>query len=280
MTTHHNRPPSSEQNAVSEARLRNIAAGKKGLLGGLRREECANPIDYDDQLNAAIFNEAMSMAAELLERRASPRPEPSRDAEQLREAGLRDIAIERKKQVAKWGNAHDDKHGDGILAIMAAVMASADTDAVVHHPSWPRPIAESDPWGLLAKHNNVRQRLVIAGALIVAEIARLDRASSPAPAAKSEDELTDAEVDRAVDYVRERVKGTDCEMKTTAPTAGVGGEIEAAIERLYRAALGLGEVTEPWEEGPYAASEMDARDHLRAVIARALKDAREGRPNG
>lgn len=75
-------------------------------------------------------------------------------------AGL--IAAERQRQISEegWTPEHDDEHGDGYLAVAAAHLCQRT----------------SDRWGLYAKHQHDRQRqLVIAGALIAAEIDRLAR---------------------------------------------------------------------------------------------------------
>ena len=75
-------------------------------------------------------------------------------------AGL--IAAERQRQVSEegWTPEHDDEHIDGYLAIAAAHLCCGF----------------SDRWGLYDKHRHNRQRqLVIAGALIAAELDRLAR---------------------------------------------------------------------------------------------------------
>lgn len=89
----------------------------------------------------------------------------------LASKGACDIAAERARQVEKWDSDHDDEHSDGTIAVRAAEMAIAHT--------WLRMFcSRPDDWGLLAKHPDTRQRLVIAGALIAAEIDRLDRAAA------------------------------------------------------------------------------------------------------
>lgn len=72
------------------------------------------------------------------------------------------IHIERIRQIANKGYSanHDDDHSDGILANVAAQLI----------------LNENDLWGLTAKYAHDRMRqLVIAGALIAAEIDRLAR---------------------------------------------------------------------------------------------------------
>jgi len=77
-------------------------------------------------------------------------------------SGATSIVSERQRQIDQegFGSEHDDKHRDGILAQIAGCIA-LDT---------------YDDWDLLYKHhgNRIRQ-LEIAGALIAAEIDRLER---------------------------------------------------------------------------------------------------------
>jgi hypothetical protein len=87
----------------------------------------------------------------------------------------RDVLAERQRQVSAegWTTEHDDEHTLGELAIAAACLAVHGTDAQVFDDGSP-----CDVWGLAKKHAADRRRqLVIAGALILAEIERLDRAS-------------------------------------------------------------------------------------------------------
>lgn len=76
------------------------------------------------------------------------------------------IAGERGKQITKWGSDHDDSHTDGSLAVVAATIAVAGTDAKVVDP------LERGDWGLLNKHPDRLRQLTIAGALIAAELDR------------------------------------------------------------------------------------------------------------
>jgi len=91
------------------------------------------------------------------------------------------IAAERARQMDMDGEgyqaAHDDRHVNSQLAMYAAELACHGTDAFVEGiPYGP------DRWGLVYRHaaDRVRQ-LVIAGALIAAEIDRLQRAAESAP---------------------------------------------------------------------------------------------------
>lgn len=126
---------------------------------------------------------------------AAPIPAPD-----VADTALRDVAAERERQrtVEGWTPAHDDKHTDGSLALAAALYAAPvnlyareDSASANGLPS----IAFEDPWpwvnyeeGLRggshpvpawdgrAKHSR-RRKLVIAAALILAEVERLDRAA-------------------------------------------------------------------------------------------------------
>lgn len=80
------------------------------------------------------------------------------------------IDEERDRQMQKWSSEHDDDHRHGELAIVAARMAVNGTDARVVGGD------QQTTWGLLEKHKDDRIRqLVIAGALIAAEIDRYVR---------------------------------------------------------------------------------------------------------
>lgn len=99
-----------------------------------------------------------------------------------------ELAVERKRQIVGEGYslAHDDAHGAGELSRAAASFAllAAASGAVLPHEvrrwawlAWPFDVAE------LRKKRSPRRMLVIAGALILAEIERLDRASNGEDAA-------------------------------------------------------------------------------------------------
>jgi hypothetical protein len=86
--------------------------------------------------------------------------------------GVELIGVERDRQmeVEGWTLEHDDAHANGILALAAAELAAYPYD--VQHPY------ETDHCGSLAKHkHDPIRRMVIAGALIAAEIDRLIRAT-------------------------------------------------------------------------------------------------------
>lgn len=74
-----------------------------------------------------------------------------------------DINEERDRQISRGFDAkYDDEHGDGQLAEVAADLC----------------MGNDDDWGIARKwQHDTRRQLVIAAALIVAEIERLDRLS-------------------------------------------------------------------------------------------------------
>ena len=88
----------------------------------------------------------------------------------------RDVLSERQRQIEAegWTLPHDDEHEDGQLAAAAAsyAVASANPSAFIAPPAlW--------PWaGEWWKPSDRRRMLVKAGALVLAEIERLDRAAS------------------------------------------------------------------------------------------------------
>lgn len=88
--------------------------------------------------------------------------------------GIELIAEERQRQIEKFGAAHDDIHKYGELAKQAAVLAVLHTDTYVVDPDGAFGSGD-DPWQLEEKHqNDTIMCLVIAGALIAAEIDRLN----------------------------------------------------------------------------------------------------------
>lgn len=101
----------------------------------------------------------------------------SRQLEEAREAlsatpAIRDIAAERQRQIIAegWTPEHDDTHDGGELAAAAACYAhsaSRSPHSVLHLWPW--------SWDWFKQRDEPRRKLIKAGALIVAEIERLDR---------------------------------------------------------------------------------------------------------
>lgn len=88
-------------------------------------------------------------------------------------AAARDVLAERQRQVNAegWTPEHDDTHSDGSLACAASCYACAAAGLDDAERDW--------PWDGGFKHAHPRRMLVKAGALILAEIERLDRAAAP-----------------------------------------------------------------------------------------------------
>jgi hypothetical protein len=92
--------------------------------------------------------------------------------------GVQLIAAERTRQIEDkgWTLEHDDEHAYGSLRVIAAKCACDGTDAHVEDP------LERD-WGILKRHGyngddpDELHLLAVAGALIAAEIDRLQRKS-------------------------------------------------------------------------------------------------------
>lgn len=97
---------------------------------------------------------------------------------------LDDIATERARQIDIEGYDifHDDEHHDGSLAGVAAcyaIMAQRQAQFGAGAMRTTPPVAWPIRWlSSFWKPKDSRRNLVIAGALIVAEIERLDRASA------------------------------------------------------------------------------------------------------
>lgn len=86
-------------------------------------------------------------------------------------AACADILAERRRQIAAegWSAEHDDGHTDGELASAAACYAHFAKRTLTTTPLW-------WPWSSEGwKQKDRRHDLVKAGALILAEIERLDR---------------------------------------------------------------------------------------------------------
>lgn len=88
------------------------------------------------------------------------------------------IELERRRQIEEEGysDSHDDQHMHGELAIVASSLLVDGTDAMVVDKDGFG--TKGDEWGLIDKHgyrakpDGRLRKLVIAGALVVAEIER------------------------------------------------------------------------------------------------------------
>lgn len=102
-------------------------------------------------------------------------------------AAARDVLAERRRQVEaeQWTPEHDDRYRHGQLAMAAACYAAAvPMDNVLHgdgvqienvKPAMPSAWPWASAWW---KPRSARRNLVRAGALVLAEIERLDRATA------------------------------------------------------------------------------------------------------
>jgi hypothetical protein len=110
--------------------------------------------------------------------------------------GVSLIADERLRQIAVegWTSEHDAQHTHGELAIAAACYAVAGTDADVFGGPYRASWEDAWPWGAKwdkrEKHSEIR-RLVIAGALIAAEIDRLQNKANPRQLTPEQKAVTD-----------------------------------------------------------------------------------------
>ena len=90
--------------------------------------------------------------------------------------GIELITEERAEQLGKhgWNLEHDSQHKDGILAKIAATLVVMHTDAKVSDPD-KFSGSNDNPWGLEKKlSGQLLHRLKVAGALIAAEIDRIN----------------------------------------------------------------------------------------------------------
>lgn len=97
----------------------------------------------------------------------------------------RDVLAERQRQISAegWTPAHDDEHGDGSMGTAAACYALANVTSARPGALSPSYLAAWVGWGNgWFKPGSHRRNLEKAGALILAEIERIDRAALAAQA--------------------------------------------------------------------------------------------------
>ena len=162
---------------------------------------------------SAQYPQATDVIAPHLGLAWGPASEPVRNPEPAT-CALRHVILERARQVEleKWNAAHDDNHEPGELARAAACYAATAFGPVSENqlPTvdgdgepgsepvlWPW---DSDWW----KPGRARRDLVKAGALILAELERLDREEAAKPAARST--VTQAADDAALLVAARRVE--------------------------------------------------------------------------
>lgn len=120
-------------------------------------------IEWVESRGGALSGESRDALVRLVQACAPVQP----PREQARDLTLAEFAVlnVRERRRVKFGDARDDAETTCELADSAGNLAQGF----------------DDPWGLRKKHAKCRRtQLVIAGALIIAEIDRLDRAAAPA----------------------------------------------------------------------------------------------------
>ncbi|PZU62344.1 MAG: hypothetical protein DI552_00300 [Brevundimonas sp.] len=110
-----------------------------------------------------------------------------------------DIVAERQYQISRhgWSRDHDDTHADGAIANAAADYASTGQQPISTSWAYGSKVVDKEPR---------RQQLVKAGALIIAEIERLDRQRAREMAAPSGDVITSAELIANTDSARGAIR--------------------------------------------------------------------------
>lgn len=174
MTDHPTPQPPSEALLAAMQWVRGLTLVHEGP--GIRPAAMSyvKPSEYQEQVN-----DLLTRAAALISLLSAE------VAAKETEKAVTDIAAERRRQIERegWTPVHDDEHTDQSLARVAACYAlpplgPRDDDRIMRR-LWPQSWDES--WWKPSP-NNRRRELVKAGALIVAEIERLDRIAS-APSA-------------------------------------------------------------------------------------------------
>lgn len=163
----HTEPRMPMVKLYSEETILSLLAGReadKALIAELKEALEKSQEQSSKWLEA--YHKAVSIGARYEERIAEL------EARTLTAAAT-DVLAERQRQVTAegWTPAHDDEHVEGQLSDAAACYALFATDQSRPVPDyWPWP----DNWW---KQHGERRDLVRAGALIIAEIERLDRAA-------------------------------------------------------------------------------------------------------
>ncbi|MFA4974574.1 MAG: hypothetical protein WC683_18370 [bacterium] len=138
-----------------------LAADDRAEFG----EECVQTEYWDIFRRRAIF---LISAIDLPSIKAAARAEALEESD-----AVKDVKAERRRQIEAegWDAEHDARHAAGDLADAAACYAATDKDLRYGVPfGWPW----GDNWW---KPTTRRRDLVKAGALILAEIERLDSAA-------------------------------------------------------------------------------------------------------
>lgn len=140
-------------------------------------EEIEGPDGLAMMVDMSVWNAALDAFDELSGDEMEPVLQPERVP--LTEAA-RDVLTERQRQISTegWTPEHDDEHSQGEMAEAAACYAaSANVPAILKRLQAPGFWPWAAKWW---KPSDTRRDLIKAGALILAEIERLDRAAARA----------------------------------------------------------------------------------------------------
>jgi hypothetical protein len=125
-------------------------------------------LDYEPEDDAQLRYMSDMLTRAIARAQASPAPAAQESAEAS--AGALDVLAERKRQidVEGWTPKHDDQYVGEELALAAVCYANTTAPGGPSPNAWPWP---EDWW----KPSDNRRNLVKAGALVIAEIERIDR---------------------------------------------------------------------------------------------------------
>ena len=145
----------------------------------------------------ALKREVQALKADIQNREVNARESVTRTQGSR---AIQAIAAERQRQVEQegWGHTHDDQHSQGDLAAAASCYAlSAAAYGLDQSCQIPLRVPDIWPWHAdWWKPKSKRRDLERAGALIVAELERLDRAEDPTPTEQVSWERGPGKVDR------------------------------------------------------------------------------------
>lgn len=191
---------------AENAALRAACSAHQRMIDELRTEVgLARQAAEDAEADAARLREAGAALLQVHDGLPMTGVEATRRGENMRAAlatpaqakpisALADVAAERRRQieVEGWTPEHDDAHDKGEMARAAAAYALAGTpvdEALYIHGRWVD-LVRDIVWPRLWDERRLklagdRRNLVKAGALILAEIERLDRLATPAQESRS-----------------------------------------------------------------------------------------------
>jgi hypothetical protein len=244
-------PPSPALHAPTVEACAIVAEGFNAAVNS----KAMKPFAHDPKLVSAVVHRDFAIADAI--RALTSGAEAGERGGQT--AAARDVLAERERQksVEGWTTEHDDEHDTGDLARAAAAYArhaGSDEDTrQVNSGFAPEDLWPSE-WGAAWKPSTRRCDLVKAGALILAEIERLDRASvTPDRGASAEPRPVPAKAEppiRPNDDPPEQVRArAEAELRYPEPPADAD-EVEragfAAFVAFYDLHDGILGVREMW----------------------------------